>query len=343
MRKTIRDLVLLLLVLLTGYNVLINVYMPPFIKSVNSNIKFTFIVSVIPDKLTFVNFQYDNFEAMFLTLDVYVEAVLKKDYTKFVNGISAIGFKYTVLKGEFVPREETGINPAFVIPFCRWLDAKFGTIAYVDLDTDTEFDITDLSGRSKYNTNGKKDQDTMEFSLTGFLQGRAQDTVRLKFFFFPYYQNRFSLSLYGTKISVKTFEPLFKKFNLKVDGGYMNFIVQITGLQRKLMLTNQMEIESLKIREDVGLDFKALFGVSYEQMGRFLTDSKGNMYVNFELQADDSKFGALPAMYAQAFTDNVGNRIKLGVVTAPVRQVTDLIWNLTGENIFRIFRLFGGQ
>jgi hypothetical protein len=342
MKKTIKDLFLLLLVLLIGYNVVVNVYMPPFIKNINKNIKFAFIVALIPDRLTFVDFKYNNFESMFLTLDVYVEAVLKKDYTKFVNGISAIGFKYTILKGEFVPQEEGQMNPAFVLPFCQWLDAKFGTISYVDLDTDTEFNITDIDGKSAYTSSGKKDQDNMAFDLRGYLQGRPQDTIRIKLFFFPYYQNRFSISAYGAKINVKTFEPLFKKFNLKVDSGIMNFLVQITGQQRKILLTNQMEIQKLKIREDTGLDFKALFGVSYEQMGRFLTDSNGNVYVNFDLEMDDSRFGNLAAMYGKAFADNVGDRIKLGVVTAPVRQVTDLIWNLTGENIFRIFRLFGG-
>jgi hypothetical protein len=343
MKKTIRDLFLLVLVLLIGYNILINVYMTPFIRKMNSNIQYAFIAAVIPDRFTFVNFRYNNFESMFLTVDVYLEAVIKKDYAKFVNGISAWGFKYTLLKGEYVPKEETGMNPAFVLPFCQWLDAKFGTISYVDLDTDTEFNITSINGKSAYNSKGKKDEENMQFDLTGYLQGRQQDTIRIKLFFFPYYQNRFHASIYGTKIGVKTFEPLFKKFNLKVDSGDMNFIVQITGQQRKILLTNQMEIKKLKIREDTGIDFKALFGVSYEQLGRFLTDSRGDMYVNFDLETDDSKFGMLPAMYAQAFTDNVGNRIKLGVVTAPVRQVTDLIWNLTGENIFRIFRLFGGN
>lgn len=342
MKKTIRDLVLLLLVLFIGYNAVINVYIPPFIKGLNSDIRFSFVVALLPDRLTFVNFRYNNFESMFLTLDVYIKAVLNKDYTKFVNGISAIGFKVTMLKGEYIPKEDNQMNPAFVLPFCQWLDARFGEISYVDLDANTEFNISDINGTSKYNTNGKKDEDNMEFSLIGRLQGRQQDSIRMKLFFFPYYQNRFHLSAYGTKINVKTFEPLFKKFNLKVDSGNMNFLVQITGQQRKILLTNQMEIEKLKIREDTGLDFKALFGVSYEQMGKFLTDSKGSMYVNFDLETDDSKFGLLPAMYAKKFTDSVGDRIKLGVVTAPVRQVTDLIWNLTGENIFRIFRLFGG-
>lgn len=343
MKKTIRDLFLLLLVLFIGYNVVINIYVPPFIKSINKNIKFAFIVSVIPDRFTFINFQYANFEAVFLNLDVYLEAVIKKDYTKFVNGVSAAVFKYTILKGEFVPKEEGQINPAFVIPFCQHLGAYFGTISYVDLDTEAEFSINSINGKSTYKSTGKKDQDHMVFELKGYLQGRAQDTVRIKFFFFPYYQNRFSMSIYGTKIAVKIFEPLFKKFNLKVDSGKMNFMVQITGYQRRILLTNQMEIEQLKIHEDTGLDFKALFGVSYEQMGKFLTDSKGNMYVNFDLEINDSQLGLLPVMYAKAFTDKVGDRIKMGVVTAPVRGVTDLIWNLTGENIFRIFRLFGGQ
>ncbi|HRU39962.1 MAG TPA: hypothetical protein P5511_08800, partial [Candidatus Goldiibacteriota bacterium] len=187
---------------------------------------------------------------------------------------------------------------------------------------------------------GKKDEEHMVFDLTGYIQGKKQDTLRLKMFFFPYYINRFYLSVFATKVNASAFEPLFKKYNLKIDGGTLNFMVQITGRNRKVMLRNRMEIEGLKIHEDTGIDFKALFGVSYEQLGRFITDSRGNFNLNFDIETDDSRLGRLPEMYGSAFAENVGNRIKLGVITAPVRQVTDLIWNLTGENVIRFFRLF---
>jgi hypothetical protein len=343
MKKTIKDLAILLLVLWAGYNILINFYMTPFINKTNSDIKYMCIVSLMPNKLTFVNFQYGNFESLLLTVDVYLEALIKKDFSKLVNGVSAAGFKYSVINGAYLPKEEAGINPAFVIPFCRHLDASFGKITYVDLDAGAEFTISGVSGGSTYYQKEKKDEELMAFELKGFIQGKRQDTVRLKFFFFPYYANRFNLNIYGTNIDVKAFEPLFKKSNLKIDAGNLNFIVQITGEMRKIKLQNQMEFHGLRIHEDTGPDLKALFGVSYEQMGKYLADSKGSVYVNFDLAIDDSQFGRLPALYANAFTDNLGNRVKMGILTAPVRQVTDLIWNLTGENIFRIFRLFGGQ
>jgi NADH:ubiquinone oxidoreductase subunit 3 (subunit A) len=343
-KKTLRDLVLLVLVLMAGYNVLINFYVTPLVQNANKDIRYSCILSAIPGRLVFINFQYNNFECLFLTVDVSLPALFIKDYNRTLNGISLIGFKFSIIKGALLPKEEgPAINPAIVLPFCRYIDARFGTIEYEDLDNNAEFNVTGISGGSTYAVKNNKADEYMALDMKGCLQGRSQDELRLKLFFFPYYKNRFHLSAYGTKINVKVFEPLFKGFNLKFDSGRMNFLVQITGEMRKILVTNQMEFQGLKIHEETGIDFKALFGVSYEQMGRFLTDSAGNMYINFDFTTDDSQLGLLPALYAGAFASNVGDRIKLGVVTAPVRQVTDLIWNLTGENIFRIFRLFGGK
>jgi hypothetical protein len=135
---------------------------------------------------------------------------------------------------------------------------------------------------------------------------------------------------------------MFIKNRLKFDAGRINFLVQVKGEMRKICLNNVMQFENLKVRENAGLDLKALLGVSVEQLVDFLKDSKGNFYVNYNFCMDDSEFGGIFKKYGDGFQASVMDRLKIGIITAPLRRISDLIWNLTGENVARIFKLFGG-
>ena len=109
---------------------------------------------------------------------------------------------------------------------------------------------------------------------------------------------------------------------------------------RRIYVNNLMQFRGLKIREDSEFDAKAIFGVSVEQLTDFMKGSNGDFFVNFNFDMPDSRFGDIFSEYASALKSSVGSRVALGIITAPARQVKDLIWNLTGENIFRIIRLF---
>lgn len=343
MKKTIRDIILLFFVLWIGYVIILNIYLTPFIKNVNRDIKYFFIFSIIPDKITFVNFKYKNFSALFLTVDVYIREVIKKSYDKFLNGVSVIGGTLYFIKNPGDNKMENAAELNFDLPFCQKINVISSKIIYEDREQLVMLRIDNINGASKYFNKGTKDIEHLILDLSGNLQRRRQDKIMLKMYFFPYYKNRFNINIFGTRIRVKSFEPLFSKYNLKVDSGEMDFIIRIAGEMRKIYLNNAIQIRNLKIKEDIGIDFKAILGVSYEQIGRYLTDSRGNLYINFDFMIPDSQISQLPNMYAKTFANIVGDRIKAGVITAPIRQVTDLIWNLTGENIFRIFKIFGGN
>lgn len=343
MKKTIRDIILLFFVLVAGYIIILNIYLTNFIKNINKDIKYLFIFSVIPDRITFVNFEYKNFKTLFLTADVYLQEIIKRNYDKFLNGVSITGGTLRFIKNYDENKKENNENLVFNLPFCQKISVNFSKIIYEDREQLVMMCVDNIKGKSKYFNKGKKDLEHLLLELNGNLQKRRQDKIILKMYFFPYYKNRFNINIFGTKIRVRSFEPLFSKYNLRIESGEADFIVRIAGEMRKIYLNNVIHIRNLKIREDTTIDFKTIFGFSYEQIGRYLTDSMGNLYINFDFIIPDSRFSQLPDIYSKTFVNIMGDRIKAGIITAPIRQVTDLIWNLTGENIFRIFKIFGGN
>lgn len=344
MKKTLKDIFISLFIFCIGYSIFLNVYVTSFIKNTNREIKYSFIFSVIPDKITFVNFKYKNLSALFLTADVYIKEVIKKNYDKFLNGVSIVCPTLKFVKN---PKQNTDAEKTelvhFDLPFCQDISIFNGKIIYEDREQLVMLKVDNINGSSKYFNKGKKDIEHLLLEVNGVLQKRKHDKIILKMYFFPYYKNRFNINIFGTKIRAKSFEPLFSKYNLKVESGEVDFLVRIAGEMRKIYLNNAIQIRNLKIKEDIGIDFKALLGVSYEQIGKYLTDSNGNLYINFDFMLPDTELSQIPNLYSKTFASIVGDRIKTGVITAPIRQVTDLIWNLTGENIFRIFKIFGGD
>jgi hypothetical protein len=343
MKKAIKQLIILFFILWAGYLIILNVYLTPFIKKTNKDIKYLLIFSVIPDKITFVNFEYKNFSALLLTADIYIKELINKNYDRFLNGVSITGGTLKFVKKPGNDKTENKEVMNFNLPFCQKINITGSRIIYEDAEQLVMLSIDNINGKSKYFNKGKKDIEHLMFELSGNLQRRRQDKIMAKLYFFPYYKNRFNFNIYGTNIRVKSFEPLFSKYNLKIESGEMDFIIRIAGEMRKIYLNNAVHIKHLKIKEDIGIDFKSIFGVSYEQIGRYLTDSNGDLYINFDFMIPDSQLYQMPDIYAKKFTDIMSDRIKTGVITAPIRQITDLIWNLTGENIFRIFKIFGGN
>lgn len=342
MKKTFRDLCVLFFVLFTGFNIYVNREARIILKNIAPSVDYLFAVSFIPDRITFINFEYMNISAPALTMDFNIKNLINKDYEKSIDGIIAAGLKMRFVK-KAVPQEALKSLPrAFVIPFCRYLYIINSSIEFEDLQQKYRFYISNLNGLSAYQGRNKSDE-FLTLKISGNILGKTGQKAYMKLFFYPYYKNRFSMNVFATGIDAKIFEPMFRKNNLKFDKGRINFIVQLKGEMRKIYVNNVMQFQQVKVRENTGLDLKALFGVSVEQLVDFLKDSKDDFYVNFDYSFDDSEFGDFFVKYGDAFRESIGNRLKLGVVTAPLRQVKDLIWNLTGENVARIYRLFGGK
>ena len=342
MKKNIRDIIVLIFVLFTGYNIFLNREARPLLKTIAPGMDYSFIVSVIPDRLTFFNFEYLNISAPALTIDLDLGNLIKKDYEKSVDGIIAVGMKMKFVKKAGPQDAPRASARAFVIPFCRYLYIFRGTIEFEDMVQKYRFYINNITGFSA-SKGSNKSEEFLTLDLTGNIYGRAGQKAYLKFFFYPYYKNRFFLNVFATGIDAKTFEPMFAKNNLKFDKGKINFIVQLKGEMRHIYMNNVMQFQQLKLRENTDLDIKALFGVSVEQLVDFLKDSKGEFFINFNLDFDDSDFNDVFVKYGAAFRDSIEGRLKLGIATAPLRQIKDLIWNLTGENVVRIYKLFGGN
>ncbi|HDQ25407.1 MAG TPA: hypothetical protein ENN43_01515, partial [bacterium] len=321
MNKNLRDLLVLFFVLFVGFNIVVNRYMKMFLDKYNPGIGYLFAVSFIPDRVSFVNVKYGAVTAQLLTMDVNLRNLIKKDYRRFLDGIAVTGLKAVFEKS---PKKGEKSGGFFALPFCRYIIIRNASIEYEDWDAGAVTGLVNINGRSVYNKGAESEQ-YMLLNCEGSLLRAPTQKVYLKFFLYPYYTNRFFVNVYGTGIEARNFENFFRKNNLEISSGKINFVTQIKGEKRKVYLNNIMEFNGLKIREKTGIDLKALFGVSYEQMTRFLSGAGGNFTVNFDFTISDSELRLLPSYYGSHFMESVGGRVKLGVITAPVRGVTDLI------------------
>jgi hypothetical protein len=342
MKKTLSQLIVLFFVLFTGYNIYLNREARIMLKTIAPGIDYLFAFSVIPDRITFINFEYLNISAAAMTIDFNLGNILKKDYEKSVDGIIAFGLKMRFVKKDGAQEGPRASTRAFIIPFCKYFYIFKGSIEFEDIRQKYKFFISDLTGFSSYKGTTRSDE-FLTLDVQGNILGNPGQKAYMKFFFYPYYKNRFFLNVFATGIDAKIFEPMFRKNRLNFYGGKVNFLVQLKGEMRRIYLNNIMQFNQVKIRENTGLDLKGLFGVSVEQLVDFLKDSKGDFYINFNLSFDDSEFNDIFTKYGDAFRESIGGRLKLGIATAPLRQIKDLIWNLTGENVVRIYKLFGGK
>ena len=342
MKRFFRESIILLFVLFTGFNLYLNREARALLHRIAPRVDYIFVFSVIPDRLTFVGFEYFNVSAPILTIDLNLKNVINKEYDKSIDGIVAAGLKLRFVKKAGAQAQTKSTAKAFIIPFCKYIFIWKGMLEYEDLGRKNRFFISGLQGRSSYKGKGKSDE-FLILDMSGHILGKTGQKAYLKLHFYPYYKNRFFLNVFATGIDAKIFEPMFIKNNLKFDKGKINFIVQIKGEMRKIYLNNVMQFQQVKIRENTSLDLKSLFGVSVEQLVDFLKDSKGDFYINFDFNFDDTEFNDVFVKYGDAFRESITGRLKLGIATAPLRQLKDLIWNLTGENVIRIYKLFGGN
>lgn len=344
MKNHLKNLLILFFTLFVAFNIYLNIKLRPFTRTLAPGVDYLFAVSIIPDRATLINFEYLNLSAPAVTVNINLMNMIKGDYAKSLEGLVIYGMKFRFLEKKGAAQ---GINASeagpgvFIIPFCRYLYIFDSSVEYTTA-SGYKFTITGINGLSSYK-GATKSEEFMTLDCSGNILGRISQKVYMKFYFYPFYKNRFFLNVFATGIEASSFEPMFSKNNLKFESGRINFLVQVKGEMRKIYMNNIMQFENFKIRENTGLDIKALFGVSVEQLVDFLKDSKGSFYVNFNFVMDDSEFTGIFKKYGESFQASIMDRLKVGIITAPIRRITDLIWNLTGENVVRVFRLFGGD
>ncbi len=343
MKNFFKNLIAFVIIALISGNIILNFKLREIIKSFDPDIYASFALVLIPDRVTLFNVAGGNFHIWALTAAVNFNALLKKDFNRIVHSVSIYGLAVDFInyKDEDQQKHQQAISNSFAIPFCRYFKILWSRISYIDLENNTEFKITNINGNSTFTPGKIESEDTLAFNGQGWIFGNPNDKVFLKFYFYPYYKNKFFLNVFASKINARLFEPMFKSNNLKILDGMINFVVQIKGEMRKISVNNIMDFNNLKVREDVFIDPKAFLGLSVEQMVDFLKDSKGDFYVNFSFDIEDSEFLKIFEYYGDHFKASLVDRVKLGAITAPARQIKDLIWNLTGENIFRILNIFG--
>jgi hypothetical protein len=341
MKNHLKQLLIFFFAIFIAFNIYLNMQLKPLTRALAPGVDYLFAVSIIPDRAALINFEYMNLSAPAVVININLMNMIHGDYEKSLEGLVIVGMKLRFTDRHAAAPDKSASPRAFIIPFCKYLYIIGSSFEYTTV-SGYKFTITGINGISSYKGAAKSDE-FMTMDCSGNILGRLSQKVYMKFYFYPYYKNRFFLNVFATGIEASIFEPMFRKNNLKFDSGRINFLVQVKGEMRKIYLNNVMQFENLKIRENTGLDLKALFGVSVEQLVDFLKDSKGGFYVNFSFAVDDSEFGSIFKKYGESFQASIMDRLKIGIITAPLRSIGGLIWNLTGENVVRIFKLFGGD
>lgn len=336
-----REILILILVIFFGYNFVLNFYLKSFLDSYNLKINYFFAVSLIPDRITLINPKYENFECLFLDIDFYIKNLLRKKFDKCINGISLAGLNYEIEYGKNENKKNVNTVP-FILPFFEYVNIYSSKIIFCDKKTGKSIIINNINGSSAVNKAKKESEKYVQVNCKGNFNKRKNEFINLKLIFYPHYKNKFFLNLFGSKLSATEFNEIFKDSNIRINEGKINFIIQLKGEGKKIYVNNIMQFENLKVEEG-NWDIKEIFGLTVKQLLDFLKDSKGDFYINFDYSLNTDEFIKILDFYTEKFTESIRNRIILGVVTAPVRQLKDLIWNITGENVIRIFKLFGGE
>ncbi len=339
-----REFIYLMIIFFLGYNIVLNFYFKNFLKSNNINLNYLFAVSFIPDRIILINFKYDDIKCRFLTIDLFLKNIIGKKYDKILQGIT---FDFLTFKIQYkkknVEKKEENKGKKFILPFIQNVNIRFSNIVFLDDVNNKKLEIKNISGKSVLNKSRIKEEEYIFLNCNGIFNGKKSEKVYLKLYFFPYFQNKFIINLFGSKLSIKEFQPIFLENNIIIEDGKLNFIIQLKGEENKIYINNIMQFEKLTLKENTDIDIKELFGLSVKQLVDFLKNSKGDFYVNFDYDVELKDADKILKIYTEKFTESIENKVILGVVTAPARQIKDLIWNLTGENIFRIIKIFGGE
>ncbi len=339
MNKKVKTALAAAAVLFVIFNAAVNIVLKKALAGAAPGVSFIFAVSPLPDRVILAGVKAGGFSCPAALVDLNLKALAGKNFRRSLDGVILIKPSFIYTKKEV--KSQNAAAAGAILPHCRYINILWGSFEYSDPGRSLRFGLYSVNGKSEYAASQVKSGEFMAFDLKGRIQDDKRYPVELKFFYFPYFINRFHMTVMAENVDARIFEPFFADYKLVIDSGEINLAVQVTGENRRVRLANAMEIRGLKIREDSGgLDVKHLFGVSYEQMGRFLTDAGGNMSVDFEFEAPDSEIASLPALYGKRFAREMGDRIKLGIVTAPLRSAADLLWNLTGENVVNFLKLF---
>ncbi|MFW6210828.1 MAG: hypothetical protein ACOC4H_01775 [bacterium] len=322
MKKVLKDLFVLLVVIFVCVNTALNFYIRDGIRGFSDNINFLFCVSFIPDRVTFFGVRSGEARAFSVTVDTQMMNIIKKDFSKGLDGVAVTGLDI---------RFDAA---AFVMPYFRYLKIRYSEISFWKGDKKLFF-VNKINGKSTYEKSADVEGRRVVFDAKGKINGKSNEEIFIKLIHSPYKRNDFLFNVYGSRINIKEFEAFFRKNNIVIERGRMNFAAQFAVSGGRVNVNNIMRFEGVKIKEDIPMDIKYLFGISVEQMVDFLSDSKGNFAVDFSFEVKEQDLHRVLKIYGDKFAESVGNRILLGAVTAPVRAITDLLWGITGGLIFR--------
>ncbi|PKL92461.1 MAG: hypothetical protein CVV21_01525 [Candidatus Goldiibacteriota bacterium HGW-Goldbacteria-1] len=330
MKRNVRGILMLMAVIFTGYNLILNVYIKDALKVIDRSSGYAFCVSVIPDRITFFDVKIrDNARIKRLTLDVRVRNIIKKDIFKALDGAILNGLTVIYSADDVYEKEKAKTAP-FIMPYFNYLSVKNSEIVYLDTASFTEVKVSGISGKSRFINTGAQSGQKLIFQGNGNFQGDTSQKINIRFDFFPNYRNRLSVSVFGKGISAEELAPLFARSNAVIQGGKIDFIVQFKNELRQVSFNNIMRFKNVKIKEKTDLDIKSLFGVSYSQMTDFLKDASGVFDVNFTFNTPEAQPDEFFKIYKSKFAEALAGRVAIGIAIAPIRQIHGLIWAITG-------------
>ncbi|MBN2753863.1 MAG: hypothetical protein JXR81_03240 [Candidatus Goldbacteria bacterium] len=330
MKRNVRGILILIAVIFTGYNLILNVYIKDALKVIDRSSGYAFCLSVIPDRITFFDVRIrDNFRIKRLTLDARVRNIIKKDIFRVLDGAVLNGLT-VIYSADDVHEKNKAKIPPFIMPYFNYLEVKNCEIVYLDPASFTEVKVSGISGKSRFVNGGDLSGQKLIFQGNGNFQGDTSQKINIRFEFFPNYRNRLSVSVFGKGISAQELAPLLSRSNAVIEGGKIDFIVQFKNELRQISFNNIMRFKNVKIKEKTDLDIKALFGVSYSQMADFLKDASGVFDVNFSFNTPEVQPAEFFKIYKTKFAESISGRVALGIAITPIRQIHGLIWAITG-------------
>ncbi len=304
-------------------------------------VEFKFALITGPYTITMFGVESGNMNAFSVSVNINLLGIMFGNKDRSIDGISIYGME--MIFADPGGKEAEKINHApFVLPFMKSLSIENGKIIYYNSKSGNDFKITGITMRSKYSGGGRESERVVQVNGYGYLMGKKSAKLHLKLDYYPYYKNKFIFSVFGVNIDVRVFSSVFEGENIIIENGILNFVTQIKGENRTIYLNNMMQFKGIKINEkEAGI--REFLGLSYGDILRFSTDTKGDFDLSFSFSIPDSEFTGIFNRYGKEFEKTLKNKVMMGVLTAPFRKAGEMLWDITGGGVKKLFDLITGN
>jgi len=306
-------------------------------------VEFKFAILTGPYTVTMFGVESGNMNAFSVAVNLNLLGLMFGNKDRSIDGVSIYGMEMIFADADTAAGASNKQPGApFILPFMKSMSVENGSIIYYNSKSGNDFRITGITMRSKYSGTGRESERMVQVNGYGYLMGKKSAKLHLKLDYYPYFKNRFLFSVFGANIDSSVFGPVFEGSNVVIERGTVNFVTQLKGESRVLYLNNIMQFKGISIKEkEAGI--REFLGLSYGDIVRFNTDTKGDFDLGFSFSMPDSEFTALFNRYGEEFARAVKNKVMMGVLAAPFRKAGEMLWDITGGGVKKIFDMMTGN